>query len=505
MSAWSERWPSSSSQTPVAKIIAVLATRIGASTRSSQQRRALRAVDRRAGVVAREPVAGAGELEQDGRDQGEPDEHVRGEQAAHVDDRGALGEQEDRQQRRHRAREQLVDLDSADADGAAPGFGDRRVSEPAHVGPPGAVRGSGRRPRRAGRARRARARPAHRRRSGSPSRRGGCARAAARRTGRGRRTRSGRRGWSAACVTRPPGARRGSGIEGACTAVHRPAPVAVDLAREGLQRAAEEARGAVGVAAGSAVGDVGAPAQQPRQLLRARGAARHAGGSCRRWRAGRTGTVRTGRRSRRRGSPGRERTPARRTGPAPRTQSTPAPIEPALSSGSPSLEREVAHVLRVEPGPAVAADEQRLRTLGDAAGAAQDVGQRAAERDLVDAGVARRRRRGSRAPSPAATPSPARGTSPAPWRAISAMCASVSTLQTSVGRPRTPRSNGRGGTVVGSARLPLRCAITAVSWPLDVASAAPRRAAGRAVAGRAVALGDGAASEAHARSSERLT
>ena len=35
MSTWSEWWPSSSSQTPVAKIIAVLATRIGASTRSS--------------------------------------------------------------------------------------------------------------------------------------------------------------------------------------------------------------------------------------------------------------------------------------------------------------------------------------------------------------------------------------------------------------------------------------------------------------------------------------
>ena len=54
----------------------------------------------------------------------------------------------------------------------------------------------------------------------------------------------------------------------------------------------------------------------------------------------------------------------------------------------------------------------------------------------------------------------------APWRAINAMCASVSTLQTSVGRPRTPRSNGRGGTVVGSRGPPLRCAIRAVSWPL---------------------------------------
>ncbi len=43
-----------------------------------------------------------------------------------------------------------------------------------------------------------------------------------------------------------------------------------------------------------------------------------------------------------------------------------------------------------------------------------------------------------------------------PYRAISAMCANVSTLLTSVGWPATPRSNGRGGTYSGTAGPPLR-------------------------------------------------
>ncbi len=43
-----------------------------------------------------------------------------------------------------------------------------------------------------------------------------------------------------------------------------------------------------------------------------------------------------------------------------------------------------------------------------------------------------------------------------PYLAIRARCASVSTLFTSVGRPPTPRANGRGGTNTGSAEPPLR-------------------------------------------------
>ena len=58
------------------------------------QRRALLAVGGRAEVIAGEAVAGAGELHQHRRDQQQPDEHVRGAKAAHVDDRHALGEQQ---------------------------------------------------------------------------------------------------------------------------------------------------------------------------------------------------------------------------------------------------------------------------------------------------------------------------------------------------------------------------------------------------------------------------
>ena len=44
----------------------------------------------------------------------------------------------------------------------------------------------------------------------------------------------------------------------------------------------------------------------------------------------------------------------------------------------------------------------------------------------------------------------------APQRLISARLARVSTLLTRVGRPRTPRSNGRGGVNPGKAGPPLR-------------------------------------------------
>ena len=62
----------------------------------------------------------------------------------------------------------------------------------------------------------------------------------------------------------------------------------------------------------------------------------------------------------------------------------------------------------------------------------------------------------SRAPSPAARRCRAPGTSAAPWRAISAMWASVSTLLTSVGRRPTPCSKGSGGVNVGLAGPPPR-------------------------------------------------
>ena len=72
---------------------------------------------------------------------------------------------------------------------------------------------------------------------------------------------------------------------------------------------------------------------------------------------------------------------------------------------------------------------------------------------------------------------------PAPWRAISATWASVSTLLTSVGRRRTPCSNGIGGVNVGFAGPPFEVADERRLLPGDVVAGddhhrQPRRAAG---------------------------
>ena len=52
---------------------------------------------------------------------------------------------------------------------------------------------------------------------------------------------------------------------------------------------------------------------------------------------------------------------------------------------------------------------------------------------------------------PRVTPDPSSRYQPSPNLAMRATWARVSTFWTSVGRPSTPRSNGRGGTVVGRA------------------------------------------------------
>ena len=185
---------------------------------------------------------------------------------------------------------------------------------------------------------------------------------------RGRRRRSGRRGWSAACVTRPPGAAVGSGIDGACIAVQRPASVAVELVREDASSALPRKRAAPSGWRQAPRPVTSAPQRARRRAAR-RGrarAARQRGRRRRRSRAGRRGTGRTGRRSRRPASPGREPTPGRRTarrrGPRGRRRRS----SRRRGSGSPSLSVRSPHVLRVEPVAAVAADEQRLRALGDA-------------------------------------------------------------------------------------------------------------------------------------------
>ena len=114
--------------------------------------RTLGHVDRRRRVVAGEPVAGARELQRNGPDQHQPDEHVRAEQALHVQDRDALGDEQDDQQRGGRAGQQLVELDAPEASARAGGLGRGPVSELGHGGSPAAGRASGRRLARAGRA-----------------------------------------------------------------------------------------------------------------------------------------------------------------------------------------------------------------------------------------------------------------------------------------------------------------------------------------------------------------
>ena len=118
-----------------------------------------------------------------------------------------------------------------------------------------------------------------------------------------------------------------------------------------------------------------------------------------------------------------------------------------------------------QPGAEVAADEDPGERAAQSAGGGEQRRQRRAGLELVDTGGGdradhrdeRRAGLGARADRPV----PA-----GPWRAISAMCASVSTFWISVGRRRTPRSVGRGGMNVGRGGPPLSCETSAVSWPV---------------------------------------
>ena len=65
-------------------------------------------------VVAGEAIAGAAELHQDRRYQDEPDHHVRRPQAAHVDDRHALREEQRRQHDGRGAGQRFVAVDPAE-------------------------------------------------------------------------------------------------------------------------------------------------------------------------------------------------------------------------------------------------------------------------------------------------------------------------------------------------------------------------------------------------------
>ncbi len=67
----------------------------------------------------------------------------------------------------------------------------------------------------------------------------------------------------------------------------------------------------------------------------------------------------------------------------------------------------------------------------------------------------------------------------APWRAISAAWARLSTFWTSVARPSIPRSNGRGGVVVGRASASLTKWTAADSSPATYVGGAATSATGR--------------------------
>ena len=87
-----------------------------------------------------------------------------------------------------------------------------------------------------------------------------------------------------------------------------------------------------------------------------------------------------------------------------------------------------------QPRAEVAADEQPRDLAGEAAGGGEERGQRRAALDLVDAGTAdRAEQRDERRARLGAGADPRYQS--APWRAISARCASVSTFWISVGPP----------------------------------------------------------------------
>ena len=88
-----------------------------------QSRRALLHVRTRVRVVAGEAIAGAAQLQQDRWHQYQSDEHVEGEEAADQDDRDALGDQQDGEDRADCGGEDLVSLEAAEA--LAPVVGDR--------------------------------------------------------------------------------------------------------------------------------------------------------------------------------------------------------------------------------------------------------------------------------------------------------------------------------------------------------------------------------------------
>ena len=85
--SWSDLWPRATSRMPVTKMPIVVMDEHGCEQAERKKRRPLLPVGGGIQVVTGEAVAGAGELEEDRRYQDEADEHVDGQQPAHLQQR----------------------------------------------------------------------------------------------------------------------------------------------------------------------------------------------------------------------------------------------------------------------------------------------------------------------------------------------------------------------------------------------------------------------------------
>ena len=189
------------------------------------------------------------------------------------------------------------------------------------------------------------------------------------------------------------------------------------------------------VAGAAPLDDPGQPLHLTRQI-RLLVAAAPSGPAQKRSPADRSGTARTAGRPPRRGTPRSAPSRAARTpsGPAPRRLRHPAMHPTARGPRSTSARAER---LRRQPDAVIAADQHGLQRLGRTTGQGDEVAQATAVRRLVHARLPHAPLTVARN-VPGCSAVPTSRNQPAPRRAISARCASVSTFWTSVGAAPIP-------------------------------------------------------------------
>ena len=262
--------------------------------------------------------------------------------------------------------------------------------------------------------------------------------------------------------------------------------------------------GAVGVAAGSAAGDVGAPPRQAGAVARLRAAVGQAlEGVGDRAQAEEAWPALAGALGR---QPGQDasRLPDAARGLAEHPED--AGADRARSEARiVAAEREAAEVRGVQPRRAVAAGEEGPGAVDEAPGPVEEVRERAPEGDLVDArpldGATERdeRRPGAGRRPDGPEPVRRRGARSAPGARASRRC-----RRTSAGSGRRARTAAAGRSP-GPRGRPLRAAITAVSWPLTYPSAVPARASFGPPSPRRDRSASARLSERHACRSEAFT